>query len=858
MTRVHVFAIDWVPEPGDVAGGGGLRSLQVIEALRSGGHTVSVSVPRASKTTQAMRLATPERLEGVKLHDEANQIDLLRQLRPDVVLWLWPSICNVPFTGLGDLVHVCDLNGVQDHEIAGRNGAMFRTMRRRLVEVCGGADLVLTGSPEQHGYWLGVLGDAGRVPPARIIPYRLVRQWRQPADSERAGGLARLHVTGNLYHWNASTALLARVARWAGRHGGVEVSVVCGLDPGGGTALSDVAAMAEIARMPGVTMHNDLAFRATMASYRAGSLHLDLYLPSFERDLAVPIRTVNALSHGVPVLTNVNGPFARTVAQAGAAMIVADDEQDWVEAALDRVAALPPQGFAALATAARRYAEDALAPEEPAENLLAGISEAIDRRRRRVRGASLGHTDGPGIGHVLVITGESPNLRDLRVDLPFGVLHHHRAIAGYAVWRHGRIDFSTRADAPDPAFDAIWVQRSVSGELALMLAALQRPFVYDIDDNLLVSPAYRAAFSAESQQAVRSFVRTCTVLSCSTARLAANLQRHAATHLVGKTVVTENLARPPSAPPPIGAPNVVIWSSSDSHALTESLAPVVRAIRDFCLSQRLRLMCLGSPPPAMLAESDVEIEHLGMLPYPRYLDLLHSLAPAIMVSPLETAGEPVTQSFIDGKSDIKMLEALATGVVGVFSAARPYLDSGLPQPILCDNTYRSWFDGLLAAQRACGAPGERAALPAEREAGPAGVRPWFEAIARVRLAQPLRLAEMQDYLRWLRGRLTRRLVGPEEFDEDFYLAKYPDVKYALDQGTLSSAYEHYRAAGYLEKRAARDGDMPAQTSEAWWANLLHTISDLHSAVEGRGAEIEDLKMRRIQRLRLRRSAILSE
>ena len=83
--KAHVFAIDWVPEGADVAGGGGLRSLQVIEALRAHGHKVRFSVPRASRAVREIAVRAPARLRGVELHDTSNQIDLLRTHRPDAV-----------------------------------------------------------------------------------------------------------------------------------------------------------------------------------------------------------------------------------------------------------------------------------------------------------------------------------------------------------------------------------------------------------------------------------------------------------------------------------------------------------------------------------------------------------------------------------------------------------------------------------------------------------------------------------------------------------------------------------------------------------------------------------------------------
>ena len=92
MARILVFAIDWVPGPEDVASGGGLRSLQVIEALRAGGHEVRYAVPGRSRAVQAMKISAPERLRGVELFEREDQFTLVRAWRPN---W-WSGFGRAP------------------------------------------------------------------------------------------------------------------------------------------------------------------------------------------------------------------------------------------------------------------------------------------------------------------------------------------------------------------------------------------------------------------------------------------------------------------------------------------------------------------------------------------------------------------------------------------------------------------------------------------------------------------------------------------------------------------------------------------------------------------------------------------
>jgi hypothetical protein len=222
-----------------------------------------------------------------------------------------------------------------------------------------------------------------------------------------------------------------------------------------------------------------------------------------------------------------------------------------------------------------------------------------------------------------------------------------------------------------------------------------------------------------------------------------------------------------------------------------------------------------------------------------------------MVCPLETQADPATRDFVDGKSDIKVLEALTTGVVGVFSAAAPYADSDLPQPILCSNDYRGWFDGMTQARRQCLNPQAQPAIPPARMADQEGTAPWLEAMERARLARPIRVAEFEDALRLIRGRFARRRLSEQEFDEAYCVARYPDVREYLEHGKIASAYEHYLGYGYDEQRLGREGDVTSIDGAQWWANVMHTLGDVRAAVANRTPQIEEFKARRNRRLRER-------
>lgn len=834
MARIHVFAAEAPASLDCAASAAGLRGTQIIGALQAGGHEVSVSIPAE---------AAPSRdAPGHPLrHDRRSYLDLLHRLRPDVVVWMDPLIRNTPF-GAGAL-HICDLYGL---------GTPAGELRGTIARHVAGAGLVLTGSAGQDGFWAAALGQPATVSAATastavasvIVPYATPPALivsRQPGASV----LRRLHVPGGLHLRPGGLAWLARAAAWCAVRG---IGLHIAPPPGGMTDLAAMQALRALETMPGVRLLHAPDLQTVLSGYGPGSLLIDLADDSAERRLVTRSPVVDALTHGVPLLTNCGGDLARRLLRANAAITLppgAAPEDGVLDAVFDGIAALPAEGLAAMSGAARTYAADWFDASDAQAILLDALDRAAQTGKRRA-----GRHPGPSAPppQVLVLTEYESYMRRLRVDLPLGALHQAGGIGGYAVWSKGRLGFSTRSREADPAFDAIWVQRDLPPDLVLALGALNRPYLLDIDDNLLVSPAYRAPLPPAQLQSVRSLVRGCTAITTASDRLAGLLQEYAHTVLVDRAVTCRNLAT--EQPPWVaaGAPTCVVWASSDTPALTGSYAGIVRAVRDFCLAHGLRLVCIGAPPPGLALEAGVATEHLGLMPYAAYLSHLRALTPAILVAPLDTGADPVTQDFIDGKSDIKVLEALVTGLVGVFSDASAYRDTDLPAPILCRNDYAGWLAGLERARQACLQGGPRRGLPASRIAGGPGLFGWAEALDRVRLRHPMRLSELEQAVALSRTTLLRRVLGPEEFDAEWYMSVNPDVKKAVAAGRIT-AYGHYSAHGFSEGRPGNPDELAREDGEGFWGNVLNTLSDVRTAVEERAAALDVLQARRRRRQR---------
>ena len=855
MPRILVFAAAVPATLDSPAVPAGLRAAQVIQALRDGGHDVSVSVPATlpENVQENAPENAPENMSwdgassnGPALwHSPRTALDVLHRVRPDVIVWMDPLLRCTPASLMAGPLQVCDLHGHAPDDPAARD---------RMARHAAGADLVLTASGAQDGFWLAAL-PPGPACPTVIVPYAAPPGLRLPhrGGVSPGGGvspLRRLHVPGGLHLRPGGLDWLKRAAAWCGARG-----IALHVDPAAGETpdLATRRALHGIEAMPGVHLSVDPTLRQALDGYGPGSLVLDLADDLLARRLDAPAPVLDALAHGVPLLTNAGGDLAQRLVHAGAAVTLpmgadghAAADGHALDDALDGLAALPAAEFGVMADAARDCAARWFDPADAANALLDALDRAGHARTGR-RAAWGAHRLPPdGLPHVLVLSEQGDNMRGVRVDTPLGKLHEEGRVAGYAVWRKGKLGFSTRPAEADPAFDAIWVQRDLPPDLAMALTALGRPYLLDMDDNVLVSPAYRVPFSAAQLQASRSLVRGCAVLTTSGDRLAGLLQRYAGATLLDRTVVCRNLAtkQPPFVPP--GPPTCLVWASSDAPALTGGYLGVVRAVRDFCLAYGVRLVCIGAPPPGLAVEAGVATEHLGMMPYHAYLAHLRSLAPAILVAPLDTGADPATQDFIDGKSDIKVLESLVTGLVGVFSDAPAYRDTDLPAPILCRNDHAGWLAGLERARQLCMTGTPRQSLPADRMASGPGLHAWDEALRRVRLRHPLRLSELEQAVKLNRTTVMRRLLPQEEFDAVWYVSVNQDVGMAVAAGQIT-AYAHYANHGYFEGRPGNQDELMREDKGGFWGNVMNTLGDMRAGLDARAAALEAMQSRRRRR-----------
>src|SRR3569623_745970 len=177
--RVHVFCADILPQPSRASSGGGMRSGQLVGLLQRLGHEVSWSEP---EITFLGRLAG---LPPTHTHDRLDQIRIIAERRPDLVVYANPLVCALDAATkqrLGCRI-LLDINGPVFLESALMGGIpapeAFAAYRERLRL----ADGLLVVSELQRGALLGWFATLGlvEVPWVELVPLEL-----PPSSLERS------------------------------------------------------------------------------------------------------------------------------------------------------------------------------------------------------------------------------------------------------------------------------------------------------------------------------------------------------------------------------------------------------------------------------------------------------------------------------------------------------------------------------------------------------------------------------------------------------------------------------------------------------------------------------------------------
>ncbi|MEW6387211.1 MAG: hypothetical protein AB1491_06820 [Thermodesulfobacteriota bacterium] len=291
---------------------------------------------------------------------------------------------------------------------------------------------------------------------------------------------------------------------------------------------------------------------------------------------------------------------------------------------------------------------------------------------------------------VLAITKDSFILRQVRLAMPLLNLKRQGLIADYFITNPSLFDLPD-----DYTFDVVWLQRVDDPVLLDHLAQkIDSHYLYDLDDLLVGRASFRGP-DLVNPEAVGEGVRRCRVLTVPTSGLATLLQKYVGASLEQKSRVCPNAGEFPGQTRTPAQPVGLVLTASEAVALTASYDAVLDEVARFSRRHDLPLYYFGKPDGRLTAKFP-RIISLGLVPYWHYHALLAALPPLLGVSPLETVADQASLDFINGKSDVKMVEFGGWGHPAVYSDAAPYRETDLRAGIVVNNTAAAWRAGLEA------------------------------------------------------------------------------------------------------------------------------------------------------------------
>ncbi|MGO9121796.1 MAG: hypothetical protein ACLQPD_29815 [Desulfomonilaceae bacterium] len=330
---------------------------------------------------------------------------------------------------------------------------------------------------------------------------------------------------------------------------------------------------------------------------------------------------------------------------------------------------------------------------------------------------------------VLAITRDRAFLRALRLEMPLFNLRRQGLIQDYF------ITDPSLFDVPDDfLFNVVWLQRCNYTKLRdLLERKIGDNFMYDVDDLLIGEASYRED-RLSYKDVIRDFIKKCRVLVVTSIRLGRLLERYVGVPLSDKIVVCPNALEFPAGLKPPAPPKGMLLTSSGAMALVESQAEILSAIAHFSEQHHLPIHYFG-PKNRLIESYFPTMSAFGLVGFWQYHTILTSLPPMIGLAPLETQADEATIDFINGKSDIKMLDFGGLGHPGVYSKAAPYVDTDIHTGLVVDNRAEDWRAALeeIYSHLWKSLDAEQAEIMKSRNMDRVAEGHWLEALRKSRL-----------------------------------------------------------------------------------------------------------------------------
>jgi len=342
--RVALISSCAPPLPGRPVTGGGLRTVQLLETLRSAGHSVRLFVEAEALPKKAPEALLEHSFTATSLQEQ------VRAFRPSlVVVEQWALVAL-----LGDLdkALVIDLHGSLLLENVYRRGDTDLTLDAGAkIKALARADLLLVPAPVQaHHFssWATLAGFDPRELPIAQMPLAMDRA---PAPRRAKKPALKLVYGGARWPWIDSLDALVCAAEAVAKIETASLDVFTYEPPRHGLAFEEdlgtwpeVSAALSGREEDGIYLHDGVEHARWQSFLRdEATVALDLWQPNPERMLAATTRSVEFLWAGLPVITVRGAAWAEALLASGAGWALPAGDPAALTSLVERLAAKPAE-----------------------------------------------------------------------------------------------------------------------------------------------------------------------------------------------------------------------------------------------------------------------------------------------------------------------------------------------------------------------------------------------------------------------------------------------------------------------------------------------------------------------------------
>ncbi len=423
--RVLVISSDILPFPGLPTVGSGLRAWGIGQGLRSRGHDVLFSMPKAVLAGRE-ELIPPE--IAALTWETFTLGDVIRKAEPDVVVVCnWPILALVPAAWI-DVPIVLDQHGPHFIEREFQNAGNDADNTMYKLDALRKADFFTCAGHKQREYFRSWLERAGWTEAEQQERVAAMPVSLSPELPDRQPAAELTFVYGGVFlPWQDPTPALTMVVEtleaqqtgrlcfFGGRH------PVYTVNPGMLEELAERLQKSPRVVAPGMVSHDEL-----IEHYRRAHVAVDVMRRNRERELAFTTRTVEYLWCGLPVIYHDYAELSDLIREYRAGWIVEPNDTKAIAAVLEEIIQHPEE-VEARSLNAQRLVRERLTWDKT----IGPLDDFVRRPRLRQRRPGVVASTGVASVAVAALGGRTPR------ELLKTVVGVYRTQGGRAVWRKG-------------------------------------------------------------------------------------------------------------------------------------------------------------------------------------------------------------------------------------------------------------------------------------------------------------------------------------------------------------------------------------------------------------------------------------